>query len=129
MKERSIVRVSTTLAALVLATWLSVLPARADASFCRVYNGNAVWTLIPSPNDPFGRVLGPATGDFKAATSAYIVTLVANPTSGIITATSALETCHRPIPRKGPAFVPVYQNAVCCLRRDMTGSALQTPFG
>src|ERR1700684_2008890 len=41
---------------------------------------------------------------------------------------SSLETCHRPIPRKGPAFHPVFQNAVCCLRRDMTGSALSNTF-
>src|SRR5579864_7419679 len=38
-----------------------------------------------------------------------------------------LETCHRPIPRKGPAVAPV-QSAVCCLRRDMTGSALSNTF-
>jgi hypothetical protein len=40
---------------------------------------------------------------------------------------SSLETCHRPIPRKGPAIVPA-QTAVCCLRRDMTGSALSNTF-
>ena len=40
---------------------------------------------------------------------------------------SSLETCHRPIPRKGPAVVPV-QTAVCCLRHDMTGSALSNTF-
>src|SRR5215472_16856212 len=34
------------------------------------------------------------------------------------------ETCHRPTPRKGPAV----QTAVCCLRRDMTGSALSNTF-
>ena len=40
---------------------------------------------------------------------------------------SSLETCRRPRPRKGPAVVPV-QTAVCCLRRDMTGSALSNTF-
>jgi hypothetical protein len=40
---------------------------------------------------------------------------------------SSLETCHRPIPRKGPAVPPVW-TAVCCLRRDMTGSALSNTF-
>ena len=40
---------------------------------------------------------------------------------------SSLETCHRPLPRKGPAVVPL-QTAVCCLRRDMTGSALASTF-
>jgi hypothetical protein len=88
IKKRQIVKYSATLAAVVLATCLGVSPALADASSCKTYNGNAVWTLIASPNDPFGRVLGPATGDIKAVTSAYIVTLVADPTSGIITATS-----------------------------------------
>ena len=40
---------------------------------------------------------------------------------------SSLETCHRPLPRKGPAVLPV-QTAVCCLRRDMSGSALPNTF-
>jgi hypothetical protein len=40
---------------------------------------------------------------------------------------SSLETCHRPLPRKGPAVLPV-QTAVCCLRHDMTGSALSNTF-
>ena len=38
------------------------------------------------------------------------------------------KTCHRPLPRKGPAFPPVLRSAVCCLRRDMTGSALSNTF-
>ena len=37
-------------------------------------------------------------------------------------------TCHRLRPRGGPAFVPVFLNAVCCLRRDMSGSALPNTF-
>ena len=36
-------------------------------------------------------------------------------------------TCRRLPPRKGPAFAPVC-NAVCCLRREMTGSALSNTF-
>ena len=39
----------------------------------------------------------------------------------------SFETCHRPLPRRGPATVPV-QVAVCCLRRDMSGSALPNTF-
>jgi len=35
--------------------------------------------------------------------------------------------CHRLRPRRGPAFVPV-RNAVCCLRREMSGSALSNTF-
>ena len=40
---------------------------------------------------------------------------------------SSLETCRRPPSRKGPA-VPPAQTAVCCLRRDMSGSALSNTF-
>ena len=40
---------------------------------------------------------------------------------------TSFETCHRPLPRRGPATVPV-QVAVCCLRRDMSGSALPNTF-
>ena len=36
-------------------------------------------------------------------------------------------TCHRLRPRGGPASVPV-QDAVYCLRRDMSGSALPNTF-
>jgi hypothetical protein len=37
-------------------------------------------------------------------------------------------TCRRLRPRRGPALHPVLRNAVCCLRRDMTGSALSNTF-
>ena len=40
----------------------------------------------------------------------------------------SVQTCHRLRPRGGPAFHPVFQNAVCCLRRDMSGSALPNTF-
>jgi len=36
-------------------------------------------------------------------------------------------TCHRLRPRGGPASVPI-QDAVCCLHRDMSGSALPNTF-
>ena len=39
----------------------------------------------------------------------------------------SVPTCHRLRPRGGPASVPV-QDAVCCLRRDMIGSALPNAF-
>jgi hypothetical protein len=39
----------------------------------------------------------------------------------------SVPTCHRLRPRGGPAFVPI-QNAVCSLRRDMSGSALPNTF-
>src|ERR1035437_8345539 len=38
-----------------------------------------------------------------------------------------VQTCHRPLPRRGPAIVPV-RTAVCCLRRHMSGSALPNTF-
>jgi hypothetical protein len=39
----------------------------------------------------------------------------------------SVPTCHRLRPRGGPASVPV-RDAVCCLRRDMSGSALPNTF-
>ena len=46
---------------------------------CDRVEGKAVWTLIPAPNDPLGRVLGPATGDLKAAVSAHLTSLGPQP--------------------------------------------------
>jgi len=39
----------------------------------------------------------------------------------------SVPTCHRLRPRGGPASVPV-QDAVCCLSREMSGSALPNTF-
>jgi hypothetical protein len=39
----------------------------------------------------------------------------------------SVPTCHRLRPRRGPASLPV-EGAVCCLRRDMSGSALPIAF-
>ena len=36
-------------------------------------------------------------------------------------------TCRRPLPRRGPSSIPV-RDDVCCLRRDMSGSALSNTF-
>jgi len=58
-----------------------------DDAKCKKVNGHATWTLIPSPNDPFGRILGPSTGDLKAAISAYITTLTPG-ADGVLSATS-----------------------------------------
>ena len=79
---------TTTLAALSLAVISLVSPARADDSKCKKVNGHATWTLIPAPFDPNGRILGPSTGDLKAAISAIILSLSANPSTGVITADS-----------------------------------------
>lgn len=86
------------LAALSLTVVSLVSPARAhddrykdddkfkDDERCKRVNGRAVWTIIPS-NDPFGRILGPSTGDLKAAISAYITDFNPLP-SGVINAKS-----------------------------------------
>lgn len=68
---------------------LCAQPAHADQSSekCKPVTGQATWTLIPSPFDPFGRILGPSTGTLKAAISAFITSLA--PTqSGALEATS-----------------------------------------
>jgi hypothetical protein len=39
----------------------------------------------------------------------------------------SVPTCRRLRPRRGPTFAPFW-NAVCCLRRDMIGSALSNTF-
>jgi hypothetical protein len=57
------------------------------AGRCDRAAGKAIWSLIPSPNDPFGRVLGPATGDLRAAVSAYLTSLVPQ-SDGSLRATS-----------------------------------------
>ncbi len=81
-------RIVTGMAAIGLAIVSLVAPARADDSKCKKVNGHALWTLIPAPNDPFGRILGPSTGDLKASISAIINSLVADPGTGVITAES-----------------------------------------
>lgn len=58
-----------------------------DDAKCKKVGGHATWTLIPSPNDPFGRILGPSTGDLKAAISAYITNLTPGD-NGVLSATS-----------------------------------------
>jgi len=59
----------------------SAVPARADENETRrtKVSGKIVWTLIPGPNDAYGRVLGPVTGDLKGASSAIIRTLTPLP--------------------------------------------------
>jgi hypothetical protein len=47
----------------------------AAAAQCDRVSGKAIWWLIPSPNDPIGRVLGPATGDLRGAVSAFLTSL------------------------------------------------------
>src|SRR3954453_22310834 len=81
-------KIVTSMAAIGLAIVSLTAPARADDSKCKTVNGHVSWTLIPAPNDPFGRILGPSTGDLKASISAIITSLVADPGTGVITAES-----------------------------------------
>ena len=70
-----------------------------------------------------------STSAFRPYTSGLRLTLLLLALPGRVSPVprSSLETCHRPLPRKGPAVVPVW-TAVYCLRRDMTGSALSNTF-
>lgn len=77
--------------AIVLALGASASPAMtAGRNECKNVRGKGEWTLIPSPNDPFGRVLGPTTGALTGAMSAYLTsppTPTGNP-DGSVSATS-----------------------------------------
>jgi len=69
-------RKKLSLAAVCAALCLIAIPAQAAKDQkCRVVTGKALWSLIPAPNDTLGRVLGPTTGDLKAAVSAYLTDL------------------------------------------------------
>ncbi len=49
--------------AVACAFTLSTVPAAfADGSDCQPVHGKIQWTVIPAPNEPFGRVLGSVTG-------------------------------------------------------------------
>jgi hypothetical protein len=48
-------------------------------SGCKTVRGRIIWTVIPAPNDPFGRVLGTVTGALNGGTSA---TILEPPTGG-----------------------------------------------
>ena len=72
----------TTLVSLSVAVLLFAQPAHADkkdAVSCKRVRGHATWTLIPAPNDPFGRIVGPSRGTLKAAISAIITSLTELP--------------------------------------------------
>ena len=79
-------------AAAVLALNVMAAPAFAgDKDNCTTVSGKAEWTLIPPSaapaTEPFGRVLGPTTGNLKAAVTAYLTSLAPNP-DGSLHATS-----------------------------------------
>jgi hypothetical protein len=54
---------------------------------CQAVQGQAQFILIPAPNDPFGRILGPASGSLRAAITAIVTNLTFR-TDGAIDATS-----------------------------------------
>lgn len=86
--------IAKTLAVVCLAAFPAALPSlagderdRDGDTRCKRVNGHATWTLIPAPNDQFGRILGPSTGDLRASITAIITSLTTAP-SGTITAKS-----------------------------------------
>ena len=69
---------------LCLAVLATASEARAD---CRHVRGGITETVIPSPNDPFGRVLGNMNGVLNGASTAFITSVKPLP-SGVLNATS-----------------------------------------
>ena len=84
--KRTSVRKVIGAAALVAVMGLHASAAQA-APQCKTVTGKALWTLIPSPNDPFGRILGPSDGSLKASITAIVTSLVPN-NDGSLHATS-----------------------------------------
>ena len=74
---------------LCLFAALLALPAAAQTTTpgCRDVQGSALWSLIPAPNDPFGRIMGPAIGDLNASITAIVTKLTPSPT-GVLSADS-----------------------------------------
>jgi hypothetical protein len=56
-------------------------------SNCQAVQGQTQHVLIPAPNDPFGRIIGPASGTLKSAVTAFITSLTFRP-DGTIDATT-----------------------------------------
>ena len=77
----------TFLGILVAASLFSPTPSSGQANSCQNVAGQAQFILIPAPNDPFGRIVGPATGSLKAVITAIVTNLTFLP-SGAIDATS-----------------------------------------
>jgi len=65
-------------AALCLTMFMAAVSAWA-AKDCKKETGKASWSLIAAENEPIGRILGPTTGTLKAASSAYLTSLVPGP--------------------------------------------------
>ena len=65
----------------------NVSSGQGNPTNCQNVAGQAQFILIPAPNDPFGRILGPATGSLRAAITAIVTNLTFRP-DGAIDATS-----------------------------------------
>lgn len=57
----------------------AVLSAQDTQDQCESVVGDAQHTLIPAPNDPFGRILGPSTGSLRGAITAIVTSLTPTP--------------------------------------------------
>ena len=76
-----------TVLGVLVATSLFSPATSSGQSNCQNVQGSAQFILIPAPNDPFGRILGPSTGSLKAAITAIVTNLTFN-ANGTIDATS-----------------------------------------
>jgi len=76
-----------TLFGICIAASLFSSSVSSGQSNCQSVQGQAQHILIPAPNDPFGRILGPASGTLKSATTAFITKLTFRP-DGAIDATT-----------------------------------------
>jgi hypothetical protein len=115
-------------ALLCAALAVYTVPAHASGNDgCKQVTGKAVWTLVPAPNDPLGRVVGPSTGNLKAATSAYLTSLAPNP-DGSLHATSVETWVLGPqdiIQFAGDAtFTPVPDAPIGTVSDDLTLTAI-----
>ena len=83
-REKGLMKRKTKIALVMcLAVLGTAIEARAD---CRHVRGGITSTIIPSPNDSFGRVLGNVDGVLNGATTAFITSL--NPSPDVLNATS-----------------------------------------
>jgi len=76
-----------TLLGICVATSLFSPTLSSGQDKCQSVQGQAQFILIPAPNDPFGRIIGPSSGTLKAAITAIVTGLTQNP-NGTIDATS-----------------------------------------
>lgn len=72
-REKDLIKRTTKIAlVLCLTVFGTAIEARAD---CQHVRGSDIETIIPSPNDPLGRVLGIVDGTLKGASTAFLTSL------------------------------------------------------